>query len=84
MLEDLYFGINIYNGSLFVKNNLTKLIQENKQLIKKNSADYFDYKIEVLAQDSALNYLEIKRITQTFTIRIRGSNMHNPIFEKVF
>lgn len=83
LLQDLYFGIDIYNGNIFVRNNLTTLIQEFKQSIVGNSADYFDYKIEIIAQDSALNHSEIKKNTEKFIIRIYGSNLNDPIFDKV-
>ncbi|KAI1730641.1 cadherin domain-containing protein [Ditylenchus destructor] len=71
-----YFGIDLYKGSIFVQRPLTELIRQKAD----KSSDFFDYSIEVAAKDMSLNNSKSSKIT--LTIRVHGSNMHTPVFEK--
>lgn len=56
------------------------LIQEQNLSV---GVEHFDYEFEIIAQDSALNFSNMKRTTEKCIVRIRGSNSHDPVFEKV-
>lgn len=64
-------------GSIFVQRPLTELIRQKAD----KSSEFFDYSIEVAAKDMALNNSKSSKIT--LIIRVHGSNMHAPVFEKV-
>lgn len=79
-IADSFFDIDIVTGKLFTRQRpLTEIIKQKAN----KSAEFYDYKLEILVQDSPLNKSLIKSVKNSITIRIHGSNLNKPVFEKV-
>jgi alkyl hydroperoxide reductase subunit AhpF len=75
--------VELHSGRLFVRRPLTELIQQKAKTKDKSNSEHVDYQVEVVARDSALNASLIKSARKMIDIRVVGSNMHAPEFEKV-